>query len=177
MKKRQVYKGHSFSLRVPEKIRYGLDLLARRRGIQMSALVGRAIETLLETEGLAAKRPGEVVTLLDRIWSEDEPERVAALVRHAPELATPGERQAAATLERFQARYQRVSDLIGRPALSGKVLDAAWLLIKADAGLAPLVQTMGVPLTVNLDRTVLAETPELVGRFNSNEAFVAWIES
>ena len=87
-KKRQTFKGHSFSLRVPEKVRYGLDLLARKHHVQMSALVMRAIDKMFDDEGLNSRDQGQLLSLLDKLWSESESERILALQAHAPELMT-----------------------------------------------------------------------------------------
>lgn len=91
-KKRPIFKGHSFSIRVPEKVRYGLDLLCRKHNVQISSLVLRAIEQMFEVEGLSKREPGQLLSLLDRLWSESEIERLEALQAHAPELATSKER-------------------------------------------------------------------------------------
>lgn len=96
-KKRQVLKGHSFSLRVPPRVRYALDLLSRKNGQQMSALVMKAIERFLEDEGLTKKDPGQLFSLLDRLWSEDESERIKAIVKHGEGLASP--------IEKIQAQF------------------------------------------------------------------------
>lgn len=90
-KKRQTFKGHSFSLRVPEKVRYGLDLLARKHHVQMSALVMRAIDKMFDDEGLNSRDQGQLLSLLDKLWSDSESERIFALQAHAPELMTPEE--------------------------------------------------------------------------------------
>ena len=87
-KKRQTFKGHSFSLRVPEKVRYGLDLLARKHHVQMSALVMRAIDKMFDDEGLNSRDQGQLLSLLDKLWSDSESERIFALQTHAPELMT-----------------------------------------------------------------------------------------
>lgn len=99
IKKRQVLKGHSFSLRVPPRIRYALDLLSRKNGQQMSALVVKAIERLLEDEGLTKKEPGQLFSLLDRLWSEDEVERIKAIVKYGKGLASPFEKVQAQFIE------------------------------------------------------------------------------
>lgn len=92
MNRRRAFKCHTFSLRVPLKIRYGLDLLARKHGIQMSALVLRAIERALEDEGLTSLPQGEFMSLLDRIYHPDKRTRLELLVETLPQLATAEER-------------------------------------------------------------------------------------
>ena len=99
MRKRQTFKGHSFSLRVPEKVRYGLDLLARKHHVQMSALVMRAIEKMFEDEGLNRREPGQLLSLMDKLWSDSEAERIYLLQQHAPELMTREEQSMRAVLD------------------------------------------------------------------------------
>jgi len=104
-KKRQTFKGHTFSVRVPEKTRYGLDLLARKHHAQISALVIRAIDMLFESEGLARKGEGFDV-LLDRLWSESESGRVMALAQYAPTFATADEMRMAYLINRACTEYE-----------------------------------------------------------------------
>lgn len=99
MRKRQTFKGHSFSLRVPEKVRYGLDLLARKHHVQMSALVMRAIEKMFEDEGLNRRESGQLLSLMDKLWSDSEAERIYLLQQHAPELMTREEQSMRAVLD------------------------------------------------------------------------------
>lgn len=102
-KPRKTYKGHTFSIRVPEKVRYGLELLSRKNQVQMSTLVLRAIETMFESEGLNRREPGQLLSLLDKLWRETETERILTLVELAPELATEDEKKAAIVIKAIQA--------------------------------------------------------------------------
>jgi hypothetical protein len=90
-------KAESVGVRMPSKLRYGLELLARRNGLTLSGQIIRAAENLLEQEGLTAKQAGAIYTRLDVLWSQNEAERLLALCQHAPELSS-GDEQAMATL-------------------------------------------------------------------------------
>lgn len=90
MPKKQTLKGSALSVRLPDKTRYGLELAARRNKAQISAMVIRAIDDLLEREGLTKR--DDVLTWLDKLWHESEPERIKALREHAPMLMTPAEK-------------------------------------------------------------------------------------
>lgn len=122
MAKKQVLKGTSLSLRIPEKIRYGLDLMGRSHKTQISALALRAIEDLLERGGLTKKKEGEVITPLDKLWNESESERIKALGEHAPMLMTPAEKVELAVIKAIESGTH---DLIIRL----HSLDLAWGLI------------------------------------------------
>ena len=65
----------------------------------MSALVVKAIERLLEDEGLTKKEPGQLFSVLDRLWSEDEVERIKAIVKYGKGLASPFEKVQAQFIE------------------------------------------------------------------------------
>lgn len=88
MRKKPILKGTSFSLRVPPKIRYGIDLLCQRDGVQLSTFVVNAIEAEFERQGLTAKKKYEMLSLLDKLWDESPGIRLVKLEEHAPELMT-----------------------------------------------------------------------------------------
>lgn len=113
MKKRPVQKGHTFSVRMPEKTRYGIDLLARKYRTQVSAIVTKAVDALLAGEGLTTRNDGELWSLLDRLWSDSPAMRLIQLVREAPELATDDERRIA---QAFKALMDRYDNILGRLA-------------------------------------------------------------
>jgi hypothetical protein len=92
-------KTETIGVRVPPKMRYGLELLARRNEASLSMMMTSAAERLLEAEGLTTKAPGQLVSPLDRLWSEDEVERIKAIVQHGGGLAT--------TQEKFQCALIR----------------------------------------------------------------------
>jgi hypothetical protein len=105
MKKRPIQKGHTFSVRMPEKTRYGIDLLARKYRTQVSAIVTKAVDALLAKEKLTTRNDGELWSLLDKLWSESPGMRIIKLVREAPELATEDEKRIGQALKGLLDRY------------------------------------------------------------------------
>jgi len=89
---------------VPPKMRYALDLIARKRGASLSALMVDAAEKLIESEGMTIVRPGDKASLLDTLWSESEDKRLLYLLYYTPTLLTHPERVMAQTLERIRFR-------------------------------------------------------------------------
>ncbi len=51
----------------------------------------RAIDKMFDDEGLNSRDQGQLLSLLDKLWSDSESERIFALQAHAPELMTPEE--------------------------------------------------------------------------------------
>lgn len=107
-------KTETIGVRVPPKMRYGLELLARRNEASLSMMMTVAAERLLEAEGLTSKSPGQLVSVLDRLWSEDEVERIKAIVKNGGGLATGKEKLQCAfiqdleesrSLEAFKKRF------------------------------------------------------------------------
>jgi len=96
---RQKTKTDTIGVRVPPKTRYALDLIARKRGASLSALMVEAADKLIESEGMTVVRPGDDSSLLDKLWHESEADRLLALLRYAPSLLTHPERVMANTLE------------------------------------------------------------------------------
>ncbi len=86
MARKKVHKGSSINVRVPARTRFGAELLSHKYGTAMSAIVNRAIEMLMEEEGLTSRKKGEMLSLLDRLWDESEFKRLANLKQIAPEL-------------------------------------------------------------------------------------------
>ena len=85
---RQKNKTDTIGVRVSPKTRYALDLIARKHGASLSALMVSAAEKLIEAEGMTVVRPGDDSSLIDKLWSESEGERLLALKQHAPSLLT-----------------------------------------------------------------------------------------
>lgn len=81
----------SIGVRVPPKLRYGLELVARKKGLTLSEAMMRALEAYLENDGIGAKKPGEMFSPIDGIWSELEGRRICSLVEWDERLATAEE--------------------------------------------------------------------------------------
>ena len=70
MAKRPKTKTEMLGIRVSPKIRYGLELLARKQQRTISEIVNFAIDAYLESDGIA-KKSGHGFSNLDALWSED----------------------------------------------------------------------------------------------------------
>jgi len=136
MTKKQVLKGTSLSLRIPEKIRYGLDLMGRKHKAQISALVLRAIEDMFENDGLTKKKNGEAITPLDRLWSESESERIKALGEHAPMIMTSAEKVELAALKIIERSHKDLIQRLYKDDLASHMIDHGTSDTFADEALA-----------------------------------------
>ena len=86
MAKKQKFKTAKVDARVPDRLAYGLQLMSRKLGMSVSAYIGRAIEQRLVLDGIDKKEPGELHSLLDKLWAPSEAERLVSLALHAPDL-------------------------------------------------------------------------------------------
>lgn len=84
----------SVGARVPTRLKWGMELFCRREKVSLARACTRAYEDLLENHGITSRAPGEAFSLLDRVWNEDEIERLRLLQQHAPMLAVPKDRHA-----------------------------------------------------------------------------------
>lgn len=91
---RKTTKGSTITIRLSDRTRYGLDLVCRLRGESISSVAGKAINMVLDGEGIDSREPGELQSKLDRLWSPDPAERLMRLYEQAPELLTEEERDA-----------------------------------------------------------------------------------
>lgn len=64
------------SVRVDPMLRFGLDLVARKQHISISDAVVHAVNDYLEKMMLTVKMPGQMLSMLDTLWSEYESERI-----------------------------------------------------------------------------------------------------
>lgn len=83
---RKPRKTSTVTVRLPDKTKFAIDLLCERHGASISTVISRAIEDLAERENLTTRKPGEMLSLLDKLWDEDEHQRLRNMYRHAPEL-------------------------------------------------------------------------------------------
>ena len=116
-------KTETIGVRMPPKLRYGIELLARKNGSTLSTVMVTAAERLLEGEGMANKAHGQLLSLLDRLWSESEIKRLEALQTHAPELATSKEKLQFQFL-RLMTEVDSVEDFKSRFFAFGGPVDA-----------------------------------------------------
>jgi len=104
---RRSHKTHTFSIRVPEKVRFGLDVLATKNNAQMSALVLRAIEDMFEREALSSREPGQLLSLLDKIWDDSDAQRLLKMRAICPELLSSADRGALDAIARVEEHNGR----------------------------------------------------------------------
>jgi len=87
-----------FTVRLPARLRYGLELTSRLNGEPMTDVVVRALSDGLSSEngGLFVDLPGEdlPVFLLPKVWDEREPVRLVKLALVYPPLLGASERRA-----------------------------------------------------------------------------------
>ena len=134
-RKKVVTKEHTFSIRMSEKVRYALDLLARRHHSGVSTIVMKSLFKTLEEEKLTTREEGEVLSLFDRLWSTEEPKRVVSLAVYAPELLTDDERDIIAVIMRSPTLWHKGEELPsnyqGDPdwwaTLRGGLVDMHWV--------------------------------------------------
>ena len=174
MKKREVQKGHTFSVRMPEKTRYGLDLLARKHHTQISAIVIKAVDALLEAEGLTTRQPGELFSTLDKLWSESGVARLLARVEHTPELATVDEKRIYEAMQAIRERYRSVSERLAAPAINEQGLTEIYFAVASYLGLmagSSLPTGDEKALLDACDLAVLNANPEIASQCGSLEQF------
>lgn len=123
---RQKNKTDTIGVRVSPKTRYALDLIARKHGASLSALMVSAAEKLIEAEGMTVVRPGDDACLLDKLWSESESERLLALKRYAPSLLTHPESVMAEILHDIQ--FIRIMEKDGGLPKGASALNPSQLL-------------------------------------------------
>jgi len=97
-----------FSVRLPAKLRFGIELIARRKRVPMTDVIVSAIADALgsENSGLFVDLPGEElpVYLLARVWDERDSVRLVKLALVYPTLLT-GAEQALWERVRAEPRY------------------------------------------------------------------------
>jgi hypothetical protein len=90
----------SVGVRLSPRLRYGLDLVARKTGRSISETLSRALEMFLEYEGITIKKPGEMFSVLDELWRDTTSERLILLEEKYPQFLTP--------VEKCQARLYKI---------------------------------------------------------------------
>ena len=89
-------RGAVLSIRVPARLKYGLELIARYHHESVPDVIVRAANDVLTSEyrGLMVDMPGEdlPVFLLPRVWDENEAVRLVKLALVYPALLRPVEK-------------------------------------------------------------------------------------
>lgn len=93
MGRKQIHRGATLNVRVPVKTRFGAELLCQKYGVPLSTIVNRAVEVLMNQEGLTSRKEGELLSLLDRLWDESEYRRMLNIQTQAPELLSSLDKQ------------------------------------------------------------------------------------
>jgi len=130
------------ALRVTPRVRYGLKLLAQRERCSLSELVLRTIEARFDDPvaglRLVAKGERKPTSVLDRVWSPHECERVVRLGLSYPDLLDEEQtclwRTICETSKywQFGSRRKRA----GPQDVQWKALAADWPRLKRRAGVA-----------------------------------------
>lgn len=80
-RKRTLTKTQSITVRLAPKLRYGLELLARKQHRNLSEVISWIVHCSIEADSTIAD-------ILKRTWHIDEDYRIQALKDHAPGLLT-----------------------------------------------------------------------------------------
>jgi hypothetical protein len=113
MRKNKPRKTSTFTVRVPEKLRFALDLLCERHQASITTVVTRAIEDLAEREKLTTREGGEMLSLLDKLYDASEYRRLTNLKNLAPELLSSWDKRV----------LDEVDNQFGRESLPDEDLD------------------------------------------------------
>lgn len=139
-------KGQLFSLRLTPRMRFGLELLARKWGTNVAAVVTVSVEQMFNSDSMGLRLPprgrDEPVIAVDFVWSPHEHERFARLGEYFPELLSDGERYLWRMIEEDPRYWKRESVPVqgsrGKKMLINvdlEKLEADWSKLKARAGI------------------------------------------
>ncbi len=84
-------KTEALSIRIDPRLRYGLELLARKQRRSVTGVVEWAIDQVLGNEAADWLINGEPISFMDavkQVWSPNEIERLVLLGSHFPDLMT-----------------------------------------------------------------------------------------
>lgn len=96
-------------VRMPPKLRYGLELVARKSGQTLSEAMLRALECYLEIDGIGLTPPRRHFSLLDTIWSESKSERFVLIADSYGLGATSEEIEIALTINDIKSELKRLN--------------------------------------------------------------------
>lgn len=134
-----------FTVRLPARLRFGLELTSRLNGEPMTDVVVRALSDGLSSEngGLFVDLPGEElpVFLLPKVWDERESVRLVKLALVYPSLLGATERRAwevIRTADKYWPTPKARSSKAAKPVrkfedLLAAPLEADWEVLLADA--------------------------------------------
>jgi hypothetical protein len=156
---RKKNKTSKIDARISERLRFGVELMARKLGISVSAYAARALEQALIADGIDRRPDAGMYSLLDRVFSQNEGERVLALCQHAPELASTEEKL--------------VSDVLLAIKQSATQEELKELLDKAGVDL--LIGEESADELIPLSEEMLASNPKLSSAFKKPGSFVDFL--
>lgn len=129
------------ALRVTPRVRYGLELLARRQRCSMSEIVLQAVDARLDDVRvglrLVARGERQPTLVLDRVWSPHEWERISRVALFYPELLQDNERYLWRRIQESAAYWKR-SPVPKHPAvddLNWDVVARDWPKLKRQSGM------------------------------------------
>lgn len=134
-----------FTVRLPARLRFGLELTARLNNEPMTDVVVRALSDGLcsENGGLFVDLPGEElpVYLLPKVWDERESVRLVKLALVYPSLLGATERRAWEVIRATDKYWSAPKTRLSRPAkpvrkfedLQVALLEADWEVLLSDA--------------------------------------------
>lgn len=127
--KRPKTKTSSLTIRLPPKLKFGLELVCRKRGLTLSEAAMRGLEGLLESEGIDARSASGQASNLDAAWSPFIGARTLGLVAVFPELATIEEKGQAAVYRRLCADLGLDVPVPG-VSLAGREIEEIWSCVQ-----------------------------------------------
>lgn len=140
MARKREIKEERLGIRISSKLRFGIDLIARKYRVSESEAVARCVELALDAEGLTQIKDGELFSGIDSVWSKSPAFRALKLAGVMPELATADEKRVLNVYKGLLARYASLGevDLFGPYRVTEDLVDLidAYLGISSNPNLA-----------------------------------------
>ena len=142
-------KSEHFALRLTSRMRFGLELLARKLGTNVGGAMIFCVEEIFTTEHIGLLLPprgkkDELVNVVDFVWSPLEYERFARLGEYFPDFLSDEERYLWRTLQ-DEPKYWKQVPMEGERAKKGppgqvrkidlEKLGSDWAKLKTRAGI------------------------------------------
>lgn len=88
MKIKNITKSESLTVRLSPRVKYGLELLARKQHRNLSSVVEWAVMEAIRNKQTGLLDKDNKLNLLDKLWHIEEMMRMELLKKHNPELLT-----------------------------------------------------------------------------------------
>ena len=108
-------KDEKLGIRISTKLKFGIDLIARKYRTSESEAVARCVEIALANEGFAELDPDAPFSQMDFLWATSQAERSLRIADHAPELATQDEKRVLIAYKALAKRYAPLTESLGLP--------------------------------------------------------------